>query len=378
MKPILGNYHEMVVHLAEEQNFPLSFLSAQWRDVQTWQQSVRSVVWNALGALPDPVPLNASIACKTERDGIIIETIRYEQPFGPTSESYFLYPAHASGPLPGVLALHDHGAFKYFGKEKLVETENEPEILKQFKCESYEGQSWATRLAKRGYAVFVPDLFMWGSRRLDPTTVPEEFTKGVLSAPLGTDEYIHAYNNFTGSYETLIAKSLFLAGSSWAGMMVYEDRRALDYFVSRDEVDSSRIACGGLSCGGLRSVYLAALDERIKCVFTAGFMSTNASVVKDRVQWHTWMFQVPQLASLLDFPDIFSLASPSPMLALYNTDDPLWTVEGMQAAHDKLIKISDKLGTPEKYTGQFYPGVHKFDLQMQADAFDFLDTWLKD
>ena len=115
---------------------------------------------------------------------------------------------------------------------------------------------------------------MWGSRKLDPNTVPAEFVQALAKFPPNSDEYIQAYNDFTSNYETLIAKSLFLAGSTWTGVMVTEDKRAVDYFVSRPEVDPERLACGGLSCGS-RSVYLAALDPRIKCMFTAGFMPTR-------------------------------------------------------------------------------------------------------
>jgi dienelactone hydrolase len=377
MKAVCGNYHEMMVHLSQEQTFPMSFLSPHWTDAQVWQSETRAAIMDALGTVPRPVPLNASIDNKYERDGLTVEYISYDQPFGPRTEGILLYPVGAAEPLPGVLALHSHDAIKYFGKEKLVAIENEPEILTRFKKESYEGQSWATRLAQRGYAVFVPDLFMWGSRKLDPQTVPVEFVQALLKLPVGSEEYIKAYNDFTGNYESLIAKSVFMAGSSWAGIMVSEDRRALDYFISRPEVDSNRLACGGLSCGGLRSVYLAALDARIKCMFTAGFMSTYASVVKDRINWHTWMLHVPKLAALLDFPDILSLVGQTPCLALYNTEDPLWTMEGQTDAHTKLIRLFAKLGSPEKYSGRFYPGGHKLDKKMQDDAFDFLDTWLK-
>lgn len=371
-----GNYHEMLVDFVERQSYPLSFLSDRWTDVSAWQSVGRRAVMSALGTLPQDVPFNASIDSQTERGGVVIERVSYDQSFGPRTQGFFLYPANAQKPLPGVMALHDHGAFKYFGKEKLVALDGEPKVLTEFKTESYEGQSWATRLALRGYAVFVPDLFLWGSRRIDPNTVPPEFTRELAQLQPGSGAYIRAYNDFSGGYETLIAKSLFLAGASWAGVMVYEDRRALDYFLSRSLIDPQRVACGGLSCGGLRSVYLAALDPRIRCMFTAGFMATNTSIVADRVQYHTWMFHVPALAGLLDFPDILSLMGPAPCLALYNTDDPLWTLQGQQDAHEKLGNIFKKFQAPERYTGRFYPGVHKFDCQMQADAFAFLDSWL--
>jgi hypothetical protein len=45
----------------------------------------------------------------------------------------------------------------------------------------------------------------------------------------------------------------------------------------------------------------------------------------------------------------------------------------MQAAHERLGAHYRSVGAPEAYQGQFYPGPHKFDLEMQAAAF----AWLK-
>lgn len=377
MEYILGNYHDGIAEIAENQSFPLSYLASDWPEILQWQTIARAKTAAMLNYWPKPSALGASVDKKYERDGLIIEHVSYEQPFGSRTGGLFIYPADISGPLPGVVALHDHGAFKYFGKEKLVELDEEPEILRLFKEESYEGRSWATELAKRGYAVFAPDVFMWGSRRLVLENIPERLVKGLTDHVPGSAEYIQWYNHKTGELETLIAKSLFMAGTTWTGIMAYEDRRALDYFAARPEVDSRRIACGGLSCGGLRAIFLAGLDDRIDCVFVAGFMSTFAEVVRSRIAWHTWMAHVPGLYSLLDMPDILSMHGAKPALCLYNTDDPLWTLAGQNGAHEKLTAIYAKMGSQDKYLGKFYPGPHKMDIAMQEDTFEFLDHWLK-
>ena len=50
----------------------------------------------------------------------------------------------------------------------------------------------------------------------------------------------------------------------------------------------------------------------------------------------------------------------------YDLDDDLFTPEGMRAAHDRLTRIFAGAGAPDAYTGQVYPGPHRFDLAMQA------------
>jgi hypothetical protein len=58
---------------------------------------------------------------RTERrwsaDGVDGEELSWSVVFGPRTEAYVLKPAGSPGLLAGILALHDHGHFKYFGKE---------------------------------------------------------------------------------------------------------------------------------------------------------------------------------------------------------------------------------------------------------------------
>ena len=53
---------------------------------------------------------------------------------------------------PAIVALHDHGGFYLWGKEKLVETEDEPQVLKKWRDDSYGGKSIGTVLATMGFA----------------------------------------------------------------------------------------------------------------------------------------------------------------------------------------------------------------------------------
>jgi hypothetical protein len=56
----------------------------------------------------------------------------------------------------------------------------------------------------------------------------------------------------------------------------------------------------------------------------------------------------------------------------YDLEDPLFTVEGMKAADRRIAGHYASVGAPEHYVGQFYPGPHKFDREMQAAAFAWL------
>ena len=78
-----------------------------------------------------------------------------------------------------------------------------------------------------------------------------------------------------------------------------------------------------------------------------------------------------------EFPEILALRVPLATMVLNDIDDTLYTMPEMTKADEILKKVFEKAGAPERYKSGFYPGPHKFDLEMQADAFDWFDAWLK-
>jgi hypothetical protein len=83
------------------------------------------------------------------------------------------------------------------------------------------------------------------------------------------------------------------------------------------------------------------------------------------------------LPSYLDFPEILGLRVPLPTMTLNNNEDRLFSLSEMHRADKILKEVFAKAGAAEKYKGSFYEGDHKFDKQMQKDAFDWFDQWLK-
>jgi dienelactone hydrolase len=167
--------------------------------------------------------------------------------------------------------------------------------------------------------------------------------------------------------------SLLNAGASWPAIFSFEDRRSIDYLVTRPEVDPDRIGCGGLSGGGVRSVFLAGLDPRVKAGFCVGFMSSIPGMLRNHINGNGMIMYVPGLPRLLDMPDVIALRSPAPLMVQYLEGDGLFSIDGQRAAHQKISGIYSKMGHPGGYSGKFYPGPHRFDAGMQDDAF----AWLK-
>lgn len=311
-------------------------------------------------------------------DGVEGELVSWSVGFGPRTEAIFLKPAGATGPLPGIVALHDHGYYKYFGKEKIADGPDGPVAeLAAFRTTYYEGRPFATELARRGFAVLVPDTFLWGSRRFPLNVMPEidqalaDDTGHFFGHETAGPE-VARYNGAAYHHEHHIAKYCSLLGTSFAGVVAYEDRVALNYLMSRPEVDPTRTGCIGLSGGGSRAALLRATSEELGATVIVGMMCTYEELLDRCIAPHTWMFFPDGWSSHGDWPDLAASGAPAPLLVQYLLDDGLFTVKGMRDADAKLAAAYDSVGARNAYTDTFYPGPHRFDIAMQEEAFGWL------
>ncbi|HEU5145879.1 MAG TPA: hypothetical protein VFT90_04155 [Chryseosolibacter sp.] len=375
---LIGPYGEWASSLINKKLPSLSFRNKEWRDVEKWKKEARAAAVNRL-AIPDlgGIP-EVKVKKQYTYDGLHIEELTWQLPYGRPTEAILLKPENASGKLPGILAFHDHGGNKYFGSRKITRTGNDQHpLMKEHQENYYEGAAWANDLAKRGYVVLVSDAFPFASRRVMLQDVPEHLRDGLNDNNPEDPANIKAYNDWASQHEHIMAKSLFSAGTTWPGVFFAEDRKALDILCARNDVDASRIGCGGLSGGGMRTVFMGGLDPRIKCAVCVGFMTTWKDFIMDKSFTHTWMTYVPLLPNELDFPEILGLRVPLPTLVLNDEQDQLYTVPEMRNADKILRDVFQKANAADRYACSFYPGPHKFDRPMQAEAFAWFDRWLR-
>jgi dienelactone hydrolase len=376
---MIGAYGPWAASITDDEPAALSFRREEWADVEAWRSAARRRVLDCL-AQPDTGDApEVTVRRQFIYDGLRIEEISWQLPYGPPTEAVFLKPANATGKLPGILALHDHAGNKYFGWQKIARPAAEPHpMMADHHRRYYGGRAWANELAKRGYAVLVPDAFAFASRRVRLSDVPQRLRPNDLDHDdLAQQADIEAYNRWAAAHESIMAKSLFSAGTTWPGVFLAEDQRALDVLCARADVDAHRVGCGGLSGGGLRTVFLGGLDERIRCTVCVGMMTTWRDYLLNVSTRHTWMVYVPLLPRDLDYPEILGLRVPRPTLVLNDSDDDLFTLPEMQRADNILNEIYNKAGAADAYRCTFYPGPHKFDRDMQAEAFAWFDRWLQ-
>ena len=101
-------------------------------------------------------------------------------------------------------------------------------------------QTRCIALARLGYVCLCVDAFGSGERAIEPAS---------------------------GSYHGgLVGASLWPVGTPLLGLQVYDNRRAVDYLISRSEVDATKLAITGASGGGNQTLYAGATDERLRAV----------------------------------------------------------------------------------------------------------------
>jgi dienelactone hydrolase len=375
---IIGQYGPWASSLNEGKLPSHSFRKSEWSNLATWKEAARKKLLDRM-AVPD-IGATPKVTLKKQYtyDGLHIEELSWQLPYGRPTDAILLKPANATGRLPAILGFHDHGGNKYFGTRKITKTSDQQHpLMVSHQEDYYSKRAWANEIAKRGYVVLVPDAFTFGTRRVMMQDVPEHMRNGLTDQDPENQNNIKSYNDWAGQHEHVMSKSLFCAGTTWPSVFFAEDQKALDVLSARSDVDTNNIGCAGLSGGGLRTVFMGGLDNRIKCAVCVGFMSTWQDFLLNKSYTHTWMTYVPIVPNELDFPEILGLRVPLPTMVLNDSDDFLYTLPEMKKADSILAEVFKKANASDRYKCSYYPGPHKFDAQMQDEAFAWFDKWLK-
>ena len=367
----IGNLYPFVQKQADRSPLELSFLQSRFNDLGAWQKLARARVLERLCYSPPPISPSPRVIRRTDRGDYIEEYLTFQTTPDVRVPAYVLIPKNASFPAPGVVVLHCHGGAYVWGKEKVVATENEHTALSEFKKGLYEGTSIANELVRRGYVVVTIDMFYWGERRMllddDPSSYRDPQTM--------SSEEVQAFNRRSGQNEQLVARSLMTAGITWAGVVLWDDLRTVDYLASRPEVDRRRLGCVGLSVGGYRSFVLAALDPRIKAAVDVCWMTSYASNIRRHViNTVGFTFHIPGLYRYLDLPDLAALIAPRSVFVINGSKDTLFPPDGVDKAHRKIEACFRKAGTADRQRCRVYDAPHQFNRAMQAEAWDWLAT----
>jgi hypothetical protein len=122
---MIGQYGEWASNLTANKLPSLSFRNKEFSNLPAWKKAAKKRMADRL-AIPDigkrpPAQVNK----KYVYDGLHIEELSWQRPYGEATQAILLKPENSTGKLPAILAFHDHGGNKYFGTRKITRTSDE-------------------------------------------------------------------------------------------------------------------------------------------------------------------------------------------------------------------------------------------------------------
>lgn len=284
--------------------------------------------------------------------------------------AYLLRPK-GDGPFPAVVAIHDHGGFFYWGKEKVVETDELSRPgLRAHVDKGYGGRTFGDELARRGCVVLAADGFFWGERR---HRIPDHVIGG--GVPDSVEETLKC-NQYLHHQQSLTAMNLMQMGLTWYGVLLHDDRRSAELLAALPEVDETRVACCGLSVGCYRAWSLAAMSDAVAACIGVCWMATQESLMRgvnnQNKSGSAFSMLLPGMRRDLEIPDLASLACPKPMLLYAGEQDGLFPRQGTEAAFERIRRVYRDHGAAAGLVTEWWDVPHQFDPAMQDKAFDWL------
>ena len=299
------------------------------------QEERRQQLYELLGDLPDR---GRPIACQTvaveERSEYVVEKLVLDLNGLEPVPAYFLRPVEAAGPAPAILYNHWHGGDYDIGKDELL-TGGRGRSLRPY----------AEELTRLGYCVLAIDHWLFGERR--------------------------------GCTESELFKQMLWHGQVLWGMMVYDSLRALDYLVSRPEVEAGRLGTLGMSMGSTMAWWVAALDPRLKvCVDICCLTDFQALIEARGLDGHGLYYYVPSLLKHFTTAQINALIAPRAHLSLAGNYDLLTPPAGLERIDTELREAYAAEGHPEAWRLSRYHCGHVETVAMRAEIVQFLQQWL--
>lgn len=369
----LGTLFPEVQKLADANAYAYSFLSDRFKTLDDFRNEACQKIFDVLNYRPDKVASKPEVLERVERDDHFREKVLFNTTPYFRVPAYVLIPKKLKKPTPAIVDLHSHGGMFLFGKEKVIDLGNNHPAMVPYHERNYDGRPTATELVRRGYVVISIDAFMFGERRV---LMDADRKLGWDRSKYSLDD-VKNLNQVCRTKESTIAKALVFAGASWPGIVFWDDIRTVDYLCTRDEVDPKRIGCLGISMGGYRSIYLAALDNRIKAACITGFMSSVRPMIKAHIDTHSWVHFLPGLHRWLDLPDVATLAAPRAIMVQQCSQDRLFPLDGMKESLTRIEQGFTKAGAKEQFAGRFHDAPHQFTKPMQDEAFAWFDKHLQ-
>ncbi|HEY3836710.1 MAG TPA: acetylxylan esterase [Bryobacteraceae bacterium] len=295
---------------------------------------VRAKLTKLIGGLPTyDGPLNARVTGRLESNTHTIEKVIFESLPGIFITAN-LYRPNTPGRHPAILVPAGHTQ------------EGKAEV-----------QTVAANLAVKGFIALAYDPIGQGER--EQTFLPQ------LGRPLsggGGNEHLEL-----GARSILIDQSV-------ARYFIFDAKRAVDYLVSRPDVDPDRIAVTGCSGGGAITIYVGVFEPRVKaaapgcCINSFRTLFTGPTADSE-------MSLPAFLSSGLDMADFFEVAAPLPWLMMATTED-YFRPEGARAVYEEARHWYEIYGAGDRIHFFVGTGPHGTPRDSREEIYRWMIRWL--
>ncbi|MEP6595515.1 MAG: alpha/beta hydrolase family protein [Ginsengibacter sp.] len=275
-------------------------------DWQKRQVVVKNKLKELIGTFPKKEALNPEVTGVVQKEGYRIEKIIYEPVPGFYEAGCLYIPDKINGKAPAILNVigHDQISFR----------------------EQYY-QVIISNLVKKGMIVFAID-------------------------PPGQGEHVQYYDtklNFSSIGYSVIehcyfGNQCFLSGVSPAKHFIWEGMRAIDYLLTRKEVDPERIGLTGFSGGGTITSYIAAFDDRVKVSIPCSWSTASRRQLQTKGVQDAETIFIHGLAKGITFEDLLEVRSPKPTLMTFVSRDEYLALQGARDAFREAKKIYTAFG----------------------------------
>ena len=286
-------------------------------DAEKYVQTVREKIHTCFGPEPKRTPLKPQITGVVERDAFKIEKVIFESRPGMLVTANLYLPKGREFPLPGVVGTCGH-------------TKNGKAGYQEF----------AQGLVRQGYIVLIYDPIGQGERL--------QYVKEDLTSRIGVGVREHLY---AGNQQMLVGEFLG-AWRAWDGI------RALDYLLTRPEVDKKHLGVTGNSGGGTMTTWLCGVEQRWTMAAPSCFVTTFRRNAENELPADTEQCPPKALALGLDHSDFLAALAPAPVIILGKEKD-YFDARGVEESYRRLKHLYRLLGAEDniaKFIGPTYHG----------------------
>jgi len=269
------------------------------------QTEARKIMGNIVGNFPEKTPLNPVITGTIKRDGFTIEKLYFESRPGFYVSSALFLPAKRKK-MPAIIYCSGHSAdgFRQAGYQRTI-----------------------MNLVKKGFIVFAIDPIGQGERI-------QYFNTNGESIYGATHEH-----SYPGSQS-------FVSGVSPANYFIWDGIRAVDYLMSRKEVDHTRIGITGRSGGGTQAAYIAAMEDRILASAPECYITSFDKLLRSKGPQDAEQVLMNSLEKGFDLSDLIEIRAPKPTLLVTTTQD-IFSIQGARDVFNEAQKAYRALGAPK-------------------------------